>query len=215
MNELLPPFYFGLVGAATIWLGLLWAGSRFEVVGRSVGVKLGCGIGSVLLLFCPAAGLPLWKWAFSFCPNPSLPLCGIVCGALWRPLFGRPVLTTADWRAAWVFGAAAGSALYFQPFFFDATDLYFWGWQDDLAVWVTAALAVLFLCWGNRLGVLFIAALAARESQALESHNGWDYVVDPFYWLVASGVVATQTTRWWLEQRRRIPAGERTPCARY
>lgn len=205
MNGPIDPIFYGLVCTATLWLALLSAGARLKIGGRSrsPGMKLAFGIATALLLFLPTAGLPLWKWVFSFCPNPSLPMLGIVCAALWQRLFDIKAFSAADWRAAWIFGATAGTGLYLQPFCFDAPDLYYWGWDEDLAVWVMAGLAVLFLCWGNRLGILFIAALVAYELQALESHNAWDYIIDPFYWLIACGVLAARAAARWLERRRR------------
>lgn len=203
MNEAIDSVFYGLVCAATLWLALLWAASRLTITTPGWAVKLAFGAATVLLLFWPTTGLPLWKWMFSFCPNPSLPLLGLVCAALWQRLRGVEVFTAADWRAAWIFGAVAGCGLYLQPFGFEAADLYFWGWHHRLAVWVIAGLAVLFLCWGNRLGVLFAAALVAYELQALDSHNSWDYVIDPIYWLISSGVVITRAAGSWLERHRR------------
>lgn len=211
MSNAIDPFLYGLVCAATLWLVLLWVASCFRAARPGWIVKLALGAATVPLLFWPATGLPLWKWGFSFCPNPSLPLLGLVCGALWQRLFGVVAFTVDDWRAAWVFGAVAGCALYLPPLGFGTADLYYWGWHHSLAVWVMAGSAVFFLCWGNRLGVLFATALVAYELQALDSHNGWDYVVDPFYWLISSSVLLTRAAGSWLERRRRNQAAGDTP----
>jgi len=57
-------------------------------------------------------------------------------------------------------------------------------------VWALAAVALPALAWGNRAGVLMLASLMAYELETLESHNAWDYLVDPFYWLLSVGGVA-------------------------
>jgi hypothetical protein len=88
--------------------------------------------------------------------------------------------------------AFAGSALYLHPMFLGAVDLYYWGWERTWAVWGLAAMAGVLLLWGNRLGVLFLAALIAYAVNALESQNCWDYIMDPFYWLISVGVVGTR-----------------------
>ncbi|HEY0945732.1 MAG TPA: hypothetical protein VGD81_10705 [Opitutaceae bacterium] len=211
MSDTLDPVLYGLVCTATLWLALLWAAARLQAAAAGWIMKLVLGAATVPLLFWPATGLPLWKWVFGFCPNPSLPLLGLVCGALWQRLFGVVVFTTGDFRAAWVFGAVAGCVLYLPPLGLGTADLYYWGWHHSLAVWVIAGCAVLFLCWGNRLGVLFAAALVAYELQALDSPNGWDYVIDPFYWLISSSVLLARAAGAWRKRRRQNQAAGDTP----
>lgn len=181
--------FYGLMLVATLWFAGLWLGTRLRGRGCSRGVNLAFGVAAVLILFLPVSGVRLWSLAFSFCPNPSLPLLGMVCAGLWQRLFGVVVFRPADWRATWRFGAIAGCALYLHPMVFGSLDLYYWGWDRVSAAWGLAALAVVFLAVGNRLGVLLLAALIAFAVDALESANCWDYVIDPFYWMI--GVVVT------------------------
>ena len=84
---------------------------------------------------------------------------------------------------------------------FGSLDLYYWGWDREGAGWCLAALAVVFLARGNRFGVLLLAALLAHGVDALESANCWDYVIDPFYWLIGVGVTATRSVAWFLARR--------------
>lgn len=178
-----------LVTGAMMWLALLWLSSRLKMNRRRAGVKALFGMAAVGLLFVPIGELPLWSRVFSFYPNPSLPMLGLVCAALWQRLLGIEVLKPADWTAAWAFGALAGSLLYFHTIFGGGADLYYWGWERDVAAWTLAALAAGFLAWGNRFGVLLIAALMAYGVNALESRNGWDYAMDPFYWILSLAVL--------------------------
>ncbi|MDO8544306.1 MAG: hypothetical protein Q7S40_28025 [Opitutaceae bacterium] len=188
MNRSLVPVLCALIAFAAVWLGLLWC-ARFKPSRRRRTGKMLVGIAAVLLLFVPAGGLPLWNRAFSFYPNPSLPMLGIVCAALWQRLLGIAVFKPADWRATWIFGALAGTVLYLHPIVLGAVDLYYWGWERDTATWALAGAAAVFLAGGNRLGVLLLAALIGYAVNALESRNGWDYVMDPIYWVISVGVL--------------------------
>ncbi len=165
-------------------------GSALAPVPRVRLWRAACGLATVVLLFVPLGGLSLWNWLFSFCPNPSVPLLGLIVVALWSRLGGVAWFRPADWRAATGFGAVAGSALYLNSLLFPFADLYYWGWHHEIAVWALAAVALPALAWGNRAGVLMLASLMAYELETLESHNAWDYLVDPFYWLLSVGGVA-------------------------
>jgi len=193
MNEFLVPAFYAFVAGAALWLALLWTSTRWrKIIRRRRSSQLAFGVTTVLLLFVPIGGVPLWNRAFSFYPNPSLPMLGIVCAALWQRWFGLPVFKRSDWTAIWAFGAVAGTALYLHPMLFGAADLYYWGWDRGAAVWTLAGLTVALLAGGSRLGVLLLAALIAYAVTALESRNAWDYLVDPFYWLISLGVGASR-----------------------
>lgn len=202
MNGTTSPVFFGFICGVTLWLALLWGGARLYPRRRGRLISAVFGIVTMLMLFVPVSGLPIWSWAFTFCPNPSLPMLGMVCAALWQHLCGMPVFKPADWHATWIFGAVAGTALYLHPLVLPSLDLYYWGWDRSAAVWTLAGVAVVFLAWGNRLGVLCLAALIAFELDALESRNCWDYVIDPFYWLISLGLGGTQLVLRWVGNRR-------------
>lgn len=207
MNGGIDPLFYGTACGAALWLLLLWVGTRWRWPRRQRKVRVGGAVATALLLFVPCGGLPLWNWLFSFCPNPSLPLLGLICAALWSRLGGVALFKPADWRAAVGFGAIAGTLLYLNSLFLPVVDLYYWGWHHEVAVWGLAALALPALAWGNRTGVLILAALIAYELETLESHNAWDYVVDPFYWLISVGVVIG----WGLRRLRTAWTTRRTP----
>jgi len=71
---------------------------------------------------------------------------------------------------------------------------------------VLGALAVLAIAGGLRAGLLLVAALAALGLDALESRNAWDYVIDPFYWLLSLGMLAAIWLRAARRSRRAGPA---------
>lgn len=181
-----------LVAIAALWLVLIWLGARLRIKNRSRGIKAAFGATTILLVFIPLDGVPLWNRAFSFYPNPSLPMLGMACAALWQRLFGIAVFKPSDWKATWIFGAIAGSVLYLHPMILGSLDLYYWGWERVAAAFVLATIAIAFIAYGNRFGVLCLAALIAYSLNALESQNCWDYIVDPFYWLVSLGILASR-----------------------
>ena len=188
MNLALVPIFYGMVAIATLWLALLWC-ARLKASRRTRIAKCVIGIATVCLLFVPFGGLPLWSRAFSIFPNPSLPLLGIVGAALWQRLLGITVFKPAEWRAVWLFGATAGTVLYLHPVLLGSVDLYYWGWDRESAIWGLAAVAFVMFALGSRLGLLLLAALVAYAVNALESQNCWDYIMDPFYWLISLGVL--------------------------
>jgi hypothetical protein len=190
MTFALVPVFYSLVAIASVWLALLWC-ARVTPSRRSRR-KVIIGAITAVLLLIPFGGLPLWNRAFSFFPNPSLPLLGIVGAALWQRLLGVAVFKPADWSAVWAFGAIAGSGLYLHPMVFGAVDLYYWGWDRESAAAVLAAAAIVLLAWGSRLGVLLLAALIAFAVNTLESQNCWDYVMDPIFWLISVGMIGNR-----------------------
>jgi hypothetical protein len=207
------PTFYAMVLAATLWLALLWLAGRIRPGARPRALGLVLGIPAMLLLFLPIGEARLWSWAFGFCPNPSMLLLGVVCAGLWQRLFGLEVLKPADWTALWWFAALAGTTLYLQPLVAGRLDLYYWGWEHGVAAWALAGLAVAFLAAGNRLGVLLLAALIGYSFDALESVNGWDYVVDPFVWLLSLGVLGARIVKSLLARRRRRRAASAPPFA--
>jgi hypothetical protein len=200
MSDRLEAVFHGVICGLTLWLAVLWVVARCTTTRPGRTFKAGLGIATGLGLFVPIAGAPVLSWAFSFCPNPSVPMLGMIFAALWQHIRGVTVFKPADWRALWIFGAVAGTALYLHPWIFSAIDLYYWGWHETVAVGAIATLAVGLLAWGNRLGVLFLGALIVYELEALESHNCWDYVIDPFYWLISLGLGGAEIFRWWQDR---------------
>ncbi|MBP7142495.1 MAG: hypothetical protein KBA71_11355 [Opitutaceae bacterium] len=186
---------------AVIWLGLLFVvrGKKRQLLPAQ---KWGLGLVACGGVFILVKGLPLWTLVFSFYPNPSLPLMGLVMIALWKQMTGWTVFRPEEWRAAWIFGAVAGSTLYLHSFMYGPVDLYFFGWDSEPVIVCTAGFGLIFLVNGNRFGILFIAALLAFGMDILGSANGWDYVIDPAYWLIGMGVTLSKGSAWFVRRSR-------------
>lgn len=209
MSDMLTMMFTAAIAATVIWLALRWLCVRFALPRRQRYLRTVAGVALVLLLFIPLGGVPLWVRIFSFYPNPSLPMLGVISALIWSRLLGIEVLSRSDWNAAWMFGAVAGSALYLNAMIPGGLDVYYWGWEHDGFAWALTAVACGLLAVGNRLGVFLLAAVIAHALGALESSNGWDYVIDPFFWLASLGVLVVRGAR----AVRRAAPGSRTPWA--
>ena len=192
------------------WLMLLGPAGRMLPRPAHAGVRLATAAIAAGLLFVPINGLHVWNWIFSYYPNPSLPILGLLIAQRSPRFLGVTFFQSADWWATWIFGAVVGSLVYLQPLIFGrGFDFHYWGWHTDYAALTLTAVAVGFLASGNRFGVLLLAALAAFASNALESSNCWDYVVDPIYWLASVVVIVRRgvTAAW---ARRPAKLGQTT-----
>ena len=194
-------YYHAVVSGAIAWLFLLRVADRFNRPKPTLAVKLGLGAAAAGLCLLPFDGLALWRWLLGVWPNPSLPLAGLVVAALVRRFGGATLLAPRDRRMAWAFGAVVGTGLYLHPMVPGLPDVYYWGWDGRVAAVGMAGLAISGLIAGSRLGVLLLAALMAFALGLLESANAWDYLVDPFLWLIGLGVMAREAVRWGMKCR--------------
>ncbi len=131
-------------------------------------------------------------------------MLGIAFAGLWFRLFEVALFKRGDWNAIWVFGCVGGCVLYLHPMMFGAVDLYFWGWDRAVSAWSVGVVAIAFLAFGSRLGILLLGALLAYRVAALESLNCWDYVMDPMYWMISCGVLARRGILGALRRMKRI-----------
>lgn len=195
MREQALVIYYVSAVILLLWAGLAAAGRRVAPSGFSRRRRLLVGLVAAGLAFLPLGGVPLWMRAFSFHPNPCLPLVGLGVVGWGRVVWERSWFGREDWLALWGFGAVAGTVLYLHPLVGTDMDVYFWGWERGVAASVLGALAVLAIAGGLRAGLLLVAALAALGLDALESRNAWDYVIDPFYWLLSLGMLGAMLLR--------------------
>jgi hypothetical protein len=157
-------------------------------------------------MLVPLKDLQLWNWVFSYYPNPSLPILGLLIAQRSPRFLGVTIFQSADWWATWIFGAVVGSLVYLQPLIFGrGIDFHYWGWHSNYAAAALALTAIVFLARGNRFGVLLVAALVAFALGALESSNCWDYVIDPIYWLASVVVIVRRgAIAWWTKRRAKL-----------
>lgn len=176
-------YWWNAVGLFVIFV---WAAQRVLPGRRGLFVAV---TAALLLCLLPFFGQPLRYWLSGLTPNISVPLVSLFVVSIaqragWAKVFGR-----REWRTAFCFGAIAAvflyaSALGLGPRNFDAYSLG-WPWLE----WVTSSL--LFgavaavsagLIWrGNRFGWVPALAALAYLLRLQESHNFWDYLIDPLY----------------------------------
>lgn len=190
MNPAWLPPSDALAVFAAVWLMLLGFGGRFMPLPASVALRLAVAAAAAGVMLVPIKELQLWNWVFSYYPNPSLPILGLLIAQRSPRFLGVTIFQSADWGATWIFGAVVGSLVYLQPLIFGrGFDFHYWGWHSNYAAAALTLTAIMFLARGNRFGVLLVAALVAFALGALESTNCWDYVVDPIYWLASVVVI--------------------------
>lgn len=180
---------YATAAIATLWLAFLKVHGALGRGPAGWAWKAGLGVAAVLLAILPLKGVVIWRWGLGVFPNPSIPLVGLVGAALIARLFGVQLLTASDRRDAWWFGALAGGFLYPHAWGLWSFDLYSWGWRRELWIWGLAILVAVLSVAGRRIAALVLLALIGYTLDLLESDNGWDYLVDPVYWILGTGVL--------------------------
>ena len=142
---------------------------------------------SVAFALVPLGRFSLWRWLFSAHANPSVPLLGVLALYVLGAATGRSWFSRRDWRALWWVGAGLGTWLYLPVLGLAHYDAYAVHWEGRWIAAGATVLAMLLLLFGNRAGLLIVAALLGHLLGVLESVNLWDYLVDPFFWLLSLG----------------------------
>ena len=129
------------------------------------------GLVAAGLLLLPIQGCPISEWLRGVSANFSIPFTGLLAVTVWEGEFRRKLFSTADWTAAWGFGAVAGLGLYPLALGWGSFDPYAWGWSFSPLFVLGAVLTALLLWKRNRFGLLLLVAVAAYHLHLLESAN--------------------------------------------
>ncbi len=196
------------------WLGLI----RFlqVIVGYQVRprglIRLSVlAVAAVGILAVPVNGFTIGGWIRGIEANFSIPLTALLAVAVWEKEFSKSLLNPTDKLAGWAFGFVGGLILYPMALGLGYFDPYTWGWNfSPLFVW-SAALTVLLVWKGNRLGVIMLISILAYHLRLLESTNYWDYLLDPVYFVVG----LLMLVRWLLTRTRQTgnPAPQPNPIS--
>jgi len=176
-------FWWNAIG---LFLIVLWPLQR-----ALPGPRCFLAVASAALVLClfPFFGHPLRHWLSGLTPNVSVTLLALLVVSIAQraglmKLFGR-----REWRAAFGFGAVASvflyaSALGLGPRNFDSYSLG-WPWLEwwtSLLFFAAVASVSAALIWrGNLFGWIPVLASAVYLLRWQESHNFWDYLIDPLY----------------------------------
>lgn len=177
----------------------------FHAVARSLGRNLqgwkwfgGLTLLALGVLLLPVRGLPLARWLAGLIDHWSVPALALLAGKVAWDFFGFELLRGEDRRAAWLFGAVIGIALYPLALGVTAFDPYSLGWHFGPLL-AGVGIATLVLEWHrNRFGLVLLIALGAWILRVPESGNYWDCLVDPIYFLVSLSVLGVSL---WLRAR--------------
>lgn len=151
-----------------------------------------------IIVVVPVRGLPLGRWLIGVNANFSFPLAAAAFNKAWENATGRQLLDHHAWAASWIFGLTAAAVLYPMALGLGDFDPYVLGWEFS---WLFAGLAMAtigLLLIKNRFAVVLIICILGYDLNLLESHNIWDYLVDPFFVFLSLGAVAR-----WLTVRMR------------
>jgi hypothetical protein len=139
--------------------------------------------GSLLVLLLPVQGLPVAGYIRGLLGDLSIVTLLLLGNALWSGLVDRPGLDTASRSALLAAIGVIGALFYPLALGLTGFDPYQLGYGGLV---LPAAILVLSLAaWFARrraLAVLLLLPVAAYDLRLLESHNLWDYLLDP--WLV-------------------------------
>lgn len=173
--------------AAGLFVVVFWVLQR-AVPGRRHWVVAAAAVALLLCLF-PFFGHPLRYWLSGLTPNISVTLVALLLVSVAQWMGVAKFFRSREWRAAFWFGAVAAVALYpsalgLGPRNFDAYSLG-WPWLEwatSTALFAAVAAASAVLVWrGNRFGWIPALAALAYLVRLQESHNFWDYLIDPLY----------------------------------
>lgn len=148
---------------------------------------------AAILCVVPFFGHAPRYWLSGLTPNISVPLFAVLVLSIWQHAGGKPVFRSREWRAAWIFGAAGAIALYPSALGlgspgFDSYALgwpwLFWG-QSAFFFGALALVCAGLVLRGNRFGWVLVGAAICYLLRVQESHNFWDYLIDPLYAVIS------------------------------
>jgi len=141
------------------------------------------GVSAVLLalcLFLPLHGLSLAQWLRSVIGDSSILTLLVLSNILLQRLFSRQLLQPASRQFLLMGIVVTGVILYPLALGWGSVDPYQWGytaqWMGLLLILISL---VLWLRGMHDLAVVLLLPLLAFNMQLLESHNLWDYFLDP------------------------------------
>lgn len=197
-----------LWAAITLFLLVVWLVQRLPGVRGTFGLLLAVVIG-LAAVFNGWSGpsLPFWLGGLN-AQTGAVMAALLVIGICQRAGLGE-LFRPREWRAAWIFGCVAALLLYPSALGLGwrSFDVYSLGWPwlewvgSLLLFGPVAVTAGMLVGRGNRFGWVLALASAFYLVRAFESHNFWDYLMDPLYGSVSLAVVFWQAGRRWLGRR--------------
>jgi len=195
-------FFFPWV---VVLLLIQWGAGRMKKTPHGWRLTSILAIISGIIVLLPVNGLPLARWLIGINANFSFPLLAAAVHRAWENAAGSQLLDCRASRASWLFGLGSGIVLYPMALGLGDFDPYVLGWGFSWLFVALAAATLGLLLRKNRFAVVLIAAILGYDLNLLESHNLWDYLVDPLFLLLSFGAVSS----WLLGQIRKNLSGSR------
>jgi len=140
---------------------------------------------SSAILIIPIKGIMIFRWIYSFNANFSILLQALVFFLLLKELSGFQLLSNRDFLSFWIFGVIGGLCLYPFAMGLGPIDPYTWGYSWNGFFVFSGFLTVALIMFGYKTGFVLLIAIGAYITGFLESNNFWDYLLDPFYFLIS------------------------------
>ncbi|MEJ7594889.1 MAG: hypothetical protein WKF77_25465 [Planctomycetaceae bacterium] len=95
-------------------------------------------------------------------------------------------LGAAVWRNMNLFWLISGAVLYPSALGLLDRDMYAYGFQNTMSWCVLGVSIAAVVCNYRILGLCLALSVLARQLKLQESHNLWDYLIDPWLWISAA-----------------------------
>lgn len=145
---------------------------------------------SVIITAVPFRGLSLARWVFSINGNFCIPLTAMLFSKVFENASGIKLLDRKAALSGWIFGLVAGILLYPMALGLGRFDPYEFGWSFSLLFVILIVITLLMILMKNSFSVVLAACILSYDINVLESHNLWDYIVDPVF-MIISGICLT------------------------
>lgn len=185
----LPTLVSYAAATLVLWAALLRVGRGVRLPVTGARGTLVAGVLALGLALTPVSGFPLARFVAGLGWTPCVPLQALLADGVWRAFRGEGWLRPADHQIAWVWGAAAGLALYPSALGLGRFDLYSLGWGPSVLGAAVLLLTAGLLWRGCRFGVVLVLSTAAWQLGVFESANYWDYLVDPVFAVASLGAL--------------------------
>jgi hypothetical protein len=150
---------------------------------------------AALFSFVPFSGLSFADYLLSLSPSYSIGSMIFLAVVLSNNLLGRPLLRSKDFLLFSLWNVVLSVCLFASVLGFVGPDLYALGYGFSFLFICMALLTIVLVILRHRLGLIFIAYIAAFDLRLLPSSNFFDYMTDGLLFILSSGVVVYYLSR--------------------
>jgi len=171
-----------LTGLAMALLCIAWASILLPVYRLPLAARVLLIVGITLLLVLPVSGLPGWYYVRGVFGDSSITALFFYSAIILQQYFSWQLFKNDELVLLRRLSLAAALLLY--PFALGLTqfDSYRLGYSN---LWLLLVILLITLfCWLRKYyftAIIITAAVIAFTQQLLESHNLWDYLLDPLF----------------------------------